>query len=295
MMTIKAFAELCGCTAQTLRYYDRVGVLRPAKVDKWSGYRYYEARQAIDFIKIRNLQAADFTIGEVCALLNQPDEAVYEAFESKIAQQEQKLQQIRNIQQTYLREKNAMEKVLHGIIDYLLEGCGTPEVLTEFGYGTEDFDRVMEAAKTWLESALAAKTIAPQDVTLEINGERTQGLEAVTAKMDDLPQDYVGNQIYLNGGEQEEKTEDLERIWEKHGWEHPHEFLRDVPPLTGDREYHFSVRLKELPYERDLSYAMLLVGVMMLERGAFPCQGCDVEKSDDGVNHFILLRKKADE
>ena len=39
MMTIKAFAELCGCTAQTLRYYDRIGLLQPAQVDKWTGYR----------------------------------------------------------------------------------------------------------------------------------------------------------------------------------------------------------------------------------------------------------------
>ena len=41
-MTIKEFARLCGCNPQTLRYYDHVDLLKPVKVDQWSGYRYYE-------------------------------------------------------------------------------------------------------------------------------------------------------------------------------------------------------------------------------------------------------------
>jgi DNA-binding transcriptional MerR regulator len=109
MMTIKAFAKLCGCTAQTLRYYDSIGLLKPMRVDDWTGYRYYDKAQAIDFVKIRNLQAADFSIREIEALLSQPEEAVFDAFEEKIAAQQEKLRRIREIQQTYLREKNAME------------------------------------------------------------------------------------------------------------------------------------------------------------------------------------------
>lgn len=34
-MTIKEFAGLCGCTAQTLRYYDRIGLLKPERTDPW--------------------------------------------------------------------------------------------------------------------------------------------------------------------------------------------------------------------------------------------------------------------
>ena len=46
-MTIKDFSKLCGCNPQTLRYYDREGLLKPVKVDEWSGYRYYDEEQAI--------------------------------------------------------------------------------------------------------------------------------------------------------------------------------------------------------------------------------------------------------
>ena len=55
MITIKEFASLCGCSAQTLRYYDRIDLLKPVKVDPWSAYRYYNKSQAVDFIKIKNL------------------------------------------------------------------------------------------------------------------------------------------------------------------------------------------------------------------------------------------------
>ena len=86
MMTIKQFASLCGCNTQTLRYYDKIGLLKPVKVDSWSGYRYYTKSQAMDFVKIKNLQAADFSIDEIKILLAMSDQQIYEAFDRKIAE-----------------------------------------------------------------------------------------------------------------------------------------------------------------------------------------------------------------
>lgn len=292
MMTIKAFAELCGCTAQTLRYYDRTGLLLPVRVDKWTGYRYYEEQQALDYIKIKNLQAADFSIREIEVLLTQPDEAVYEAFERQIAAQQEKLLRIREIQRTYLREKSAMEKLLNGIIDYLLEGCKTPAVLREFGYEEADHERVRAMVRRWLETVFTDHPIQEEQVVLDVNGERTEGAEQVTEKLAGLPRDFYGDVVRFEGGGRPEQPAETECIWEKHGWTHPHEFLHELPPLTGEKEYVLSVRVTEFPYPKDLSYGLLLVGVLMLERGIFPCQGCEVERSDDGVNHFALLRKK---
>ena len=59
-MTIQAFARLCGCNPQTLRYYDKVDLLRPARVDRFTGYRYYDEDQALTFVKIKNLQLGAF-------------------------------------------------------------------------------------------------------------------------------------------------------------------------------------------------------------------------------------------
>jgi DNA-binding transcriptional MerR regulator len=64
-MTIKEFAKLCNCNPQTLRYYDKEDLLKPKTVDAWTGYRHYSKDQAFDFVKIKNLKEADFTIKEI--------------------------------------------------------------------------------------------------------------------------------------------------------------------------------------------------------------------------------------
>ena len=93
-MTIKEFSKLCNCTTQTLRYYDHVNLLKPAKVDDWTGYRYYSEEQALLYVKIKSFQEADFTIEEIKSLLDKDDGQIYAAFEEKIAAQEEKLNKI---------------------------------------------------------------------------------------------------------------------------------------------------------------------------------------------------------
>lgn len=292
MMTIKAFAELCGCTAQTLRYYDRIGLLTPARVDKWTGYRYYEERQALDFVKIRNLQAADFAISEIETLLTQSDEAVCAAFDVKIAAQEEKLARIREIRQTYLHEKDVMEKLLNGLIDYLLGGCRTPAVLWEFGYEEADYDRVMATLRAWLEKTFATQYVQADRMVLEINGDRTEGAAQVAQRLAELPRDDCRDVVYLNDGTQCREDRGYEAVWERQGWEHPQEFLRGIPPLTGERPYKFELQIAGDSHPGDLSYGMFLIGVLMLERGVFPCRGCEVSRSVDGVNRFRLSRAR---
>lgn len=291
MMTIKAFAQLCGCTAQTLRYYDRIGLLRPVQVDKWTGYRYYEKRQALDYVRIRSLQAADFTIGEIGQLLQATEEAVQAAFAQKIAAQEQKLMRIREIQQQYLREKSDMEKLLNGVTSYLLEGCQTPAVLREFGYREADGERVLSAVRSWLETTLDARSAHPGTVTLTVNGEKTEGIAPAAEKLAALPRDSYRDAVSLTDTE-DAGDETYETVWEKHGWRRPAEFLQELPPLTGVQPYEFCVQLAEFPYPQDLSYGLYMLGVVMLERGAFPCRGCSVQLSGDGVNHFVLRRRR---
>ena len=96
-MTIKEFAKLVNCNPQTLRYYDSVDLLKPAGVDKFSGYRRYDEEQALDFVKIRNLQTAGFTIVEIKELLGKDNDEIFEAFEQKIRLQEELLTKIREI------------------------------------------------------------------------------------------------------------------------------------------------------------------------------------------------------
>ena len=75
-MTIKEFAKLCGCNPQTLRYYDRVGLLKPVRVDRYSGYRFYDEEQAVTFVKIKNLQSALFTKEQLEAIRRKVTESM---------------------------------------------------------------------------------------------------------------------------------------------------------------------------------------------------------------------------
>ena len=41
-MQIKEFADFTGVSVRTLHYYDEIGLLRPAFVDRATGYRFYD-------------------------------------------------------------------------------------------------------------------------------------------------------------------------------------------------------------------------------------------------------------
>ncbi len=119
MITIQGFSRLCGCNTQTLRYYDRIGLLTPAKVDEWTGYRYYEEEQAMLFVKIKNLQQADFTIEEIKSLLPGDDDLLMAAFERKIREQKQKLATIQKIQRSYLKEAMDMRNMVNEYLNFV--------------------------------------------------------------------------------------------------------------------------------------------------------------------------------
>lgn len=66
---IGEFAKFCGVSAKTLRFYDEVGVLRPASVDPRTGYRRYlpqQLEQMASILALKNLglplaQVREFT------------------------------------------------------------------------------------------------------------------------------------------------------------------------------------------------------------------------------------------
>lgn len=111
-MTIKEFSKLCNCTTQTLRYYDSINLLKPAKVDRFTGYRYYESVQALDYVKIKNLQDAMFSIDEIKEILGQEDFDIVKALEVKIAEQKAKLERIEQIKMSYRREYMQMQDLI---------------------------------------------------------------------------------------------------------------------------------------------------------------------------------------
>lgn len=64
-LQIGEFAKLKAVTTETLRHYDRVGLLKPIEIDPQSGYRYYSIFQIEKLATIIELKSLGFTINEM--------------------------------------------------------------------------------------------------------------------------------------------------------------------------------------------------------------------------------------
>ena len=73
MLKTAEFAKLCHTTKDTLIFYDRLGVFRPDFVDN-KKYRYYEARQAVQFTFLSHLRDIGFSLEEIKEFIHQPNE-----------------------------------------------------------------------------------------------------------------------------------------------------------------------------------------------------------------------------
>jgi DNA-binding transcriptional MerR regulator len=70
MLKIGEFAHLGQVTVRTLRYYDEIGLLRPAHVDPWTGYRYYSQDQLSRLHRILTLKDLGLSLEQIEPLLD---------------------------------------------------------------------------------------------------------------------------------------------------------------------------------------------------------------------------------
>src|SRR5690606_16723513 len=71
MFGIGDFARHGQVSVRMLRHYDAVGLLRPARVDPVSGYRFYEAAQLSRLNRIIALKDLGFTLNQVGSILDE--------------------------------------------------------------------------------------------------------------------------------------------------------------------------------------------------------------------------------
>jgi DNA-binding transcriptional MerR regulator len=71
MLSIGDFARYGRVSVRMLRHYDALGLLRPARVDSASGYRFYAADQLARLNRIVALKDLGFTLDQVRAMLDE--------------------------------------------------------------------------------------------------------------------------------------------------------------------------------------------------------------------------------
>lgn len=111
--TISEIADYFNISAQTLRYYDRIGLLKPEKVSEGSGYRLYEMRQIGILYLIRELKQLGLSLNQIKSYCQTKDiSELKHSLEETLAdlnQQINSLQQIQRHTEDYLRRIQLLE------------------------------------------------------------------------------------------------------------------------------------------------------------------------------------------
>jgi len=106
-MKINEFARFTGVSVRTLHYYDEIGLLKPAMVDKITGYRYYDEKSLERMQEIMFYRELDFSLKEIEVILTSPG---YD-----------KMQALREQRKLLLMKKERMEKLIDAV-DKAIEG-----------------------------------------------------------------------------------------------------------------------------------------------------------------------------
>ena len=71
--SVSRAAKLAGTTAETLRHYDRLGLVRPSRVDGENGYRYYGRGEILTMRTVGLLREMGLSLAEIGAALGSRD------------------------------------------------------------------------------------------------------------------------------------------------------------------------------------------------------------------------------
>ena len=66
-------AKAVHTTSETLRHYDRIGLVKPSRKDEWTNYRYYTEQDIVRLNTVRALQLMDLSLKEIKKVLEYDD------------------------------------------------------------------------------------------------------------------------------------------------------------------------------------------------------------------------------
>lgn len=70
LLQVGEFAKVCNTTERAIRLYEKRGLIKPAKIDLYNNYRYYNPLQAQTVAKIKLLQHFNFTLSQIQEIIN---------------------------------------------------------------------------------------------------------------------------------------------------------------------------------------------------------------------------------
>jgi DNA-binding transcriptional MerR regulator len=162
MFKIGEFSKLVQIPVATLRYYDEIGLLRPVKVDTFTGYRYYSASQLPVVHRIMALKGLGFSLEQIGAALADgvtPEEMRgmlrlrHAQISQQLAETQLQLDEVEaRLQQIEREEQPAYEVVLKHVEPLLVASVRT--ILPTHGAVGALFREVYEALGEYVTKAL---------------------------------------------------------------------------------------------------------------------------------------------
>ena len=113
MLRIGDFSRLTQVTIKALRHYDSLGLLKPAHIDRESGYRYYTSGQLPRLNRIVALKEMGFSLDQIGQLLD-AELSTAQMHGMLLAKQEEVRHQIAAEQQRLTRIESRLTQIEEG-------------------------------------------------------------------------------------------------------------------------------------------------------------------------------------
>ena len=163
---IKEFAKLTGVSVRTLHYYDEIGLLRPASVDRSSGYRFYDESSLLRMQEILFFRELDFPLKQIAELLSSPDHDTRQSLEAQ--------------KQLLTLKKERLERLIASIDD-AMKGENVMKAFDNSEYEAYK----AEAQKRW------GNTEAYREYTEKSKDRTKQDQNALAAEMDGIMAEFA--------------------------------------------------------------------------------------------------------
>ena len=187
-MQIKEFSVLTGVSVRTLHYYDEIGLLKPACVDEYSGYRYYDENSLKRMQEILFYRELNFSLKSISEILSSP------GYDRNKALEEQK--------KLLVLKKERLERLISAI-DEAVKG---ETVMTAFD--KSEFEKYKsEVEEKW------GKTDAFKEHTEKTRSYTKGKWDSLTESMDGIIAELAcckKNGLTANSGEAEELVKKLQ-------------------------------------------------------------------------------------
>lgn len=106
-------AKAVHTTSETLRHYDRIGLVKPSRKDEWTNYRYYTEQDIVRLNTVRALQVMDLSLQEIKKVLEYDDlEKIVDFLRQAEKKADQKIEALEHSKTKIQRAREDYEKKL---------------------------------------------------------------------------------------------------------------------------------------------------------------------------------------